>query len=104
MPADSASSRLSISTYRPDIGSDDQVGLAVMWNITIQPWPSARAVIKGVPSVRRAQARLSISDDGSARTWRVTVTSAGISSPLKGLVAVKGARRWGDDQAMALPR
>src|SRR5438477_7466805 len=30
VPADKASSRLSISTYNPDIGSDDQPGLAAV--------------------------------------------------------------------------
>ena len=104
VPADSASSRLSMSTYSPDSGSDDQLGLAVMWNITFQPAPMPCAVISGVPSASRAQTRLSSSAEGSASTWRVTVTSPGISKPLKGELALKLARCCGCPQAMALPR
>ena len=51
------------------MGSDDQPGLAEVWNRTIQPEPMAWAVIKGVPSVNCAQVRLEMSADGS--TWNV---------------------------------
>ena len=75
-----------------------------MWNITTQPWPSGAAVISGVPSASCAQFLFCTSLAGSASTCRVTVTSDGTSRPLNGLWALKGARCWGADQAMALPR
>ena len=41
-PADSATSRRSMSTNRPDSGRFDQSALAVTWNSTIRPAPARR--------------------------------------------------------------
>ena len=54
-PADSATSRRSISTNRPDSGRFDQSALAVTWNSTIRPAPARRRVTSGVPSASVAQ-------------------------------------------------
>ena len=54
-PTESATSRRSISTNRPDSGRFDQSALAVTWNSTIRPAPRAAWVTSGVPSASRAQ-------------------------------------------------
>ncbi len=54
-PADSATSRRSMSTNRPESGRSDQSALAVTWNSTMRPAPRGAAVTSGVPSASRAQ-------------------------------------------------
>ena len=54
-PADSATSRRSMSTNRPDSGRFDQSALAVTWNSTIRPAPRVAWVTSGVPSASVAQ-------------------------------------------------
>ena len=84
-PADSATSRRSMSTNRPDSGRFDQSAFAVTWNSTISPGAARRpAVTSGVPSASVAQVWLARSAPGSASTWRVTCTSAGTARPANG--------------------
>ena len=94
-PRLTAMMRRSMSTKRPDNGSDVQVVFAVVWTRTIRPFPRRSAVTNGVPSVRRTQVFSARSRDGSASTWRDTVTSLGISRPAKGLSDENGASRAG---------
>ena len=75
-PADSATSRRSISTNRPDSGRLDQSALAVTWNST-----NAAGAMRRLGDQRRAigQRRPGMgarSALGSASTWRVIFTSA----------------------------
>ena len=83
-PADSATSRRSMSTNRPDSGRSDQSALAVTWNSTIRPAPRGAWVTSGVPSASRAQVASLSCAPGSASTWRVTFTSSGTARPANG--------------------
>ena len=102
-PPESATSRRSICTKRPESGSSDHSALAVTWNSTTRPWPRASPVTSGVPSASRAQMRGASCAEGSASTWRVTVTSFGTARPAKGEPSGKGARRCGCSQDSAPP-
>ena len=52
-PTDSATSRRSMSTNKPDSGRLDQSALAVTWNSTMRPAPLVASVTSGVPSRQR---------------------------------------------------
>ncbi len=83
----SATMRRSMLTNRPEMARFDHSGSAEVWTRMSQPLPRFAAVTSGVPSVSRAQVLPARSSVGSASTWRDTVTSAGMSSPAKGLAA-----------------
>ena len=80
-----------MSTNSPDSGRLDQSALAVTWNSTTRPAPRGAAVTSGVPSASSAQFRSASWAEGSASTWRDTVTSSGISRPVNGDAAGKRA-------------
>ena len=96
--------RLSISTNAPDNGRSDQRVSAVTWNNTIIPLPRRAAVTSGVPSPSVAQVWSDSPASGSARTWRVTVTSFGTNMPLNGLSCENPANCWGLSQLRLPPR
>ena len=89
-PCDRPTSRCSISTNRPDSGSDDHSGFAVVWISTSQPSSRLSAVTSGVPSDSRAQVRDDRSRLGSASTWRVTRTSSGMRQAGERAVGIEG--------------
>ncbi|MEJ0018162.1 MAG: hypothetical protein WDN25_16655 [Acetobacteraceae bacterium] len=88
-PTDSATSRRSMSTNRPDSGRFDQSALAVTWNSTTRPAPRVVCVTSGVPSASAAQVWLARSAEGSASTWRFDLHFVGDRQP--------GERRAGDE-------
>ncbi len=101
---DNPTMRLSISTKAPDSGRSDQRVSAVTWNNTIIPLPRLAAVTSGVPSPSVAQLCSESPASGSARTWRVTVTSLGTSMPLNGLSRENAASCCGLSQLRLPPR
>ena len=90
-PADKATRRRIMSGKSPESGRLDQSALAVTWNNTTRPEPRAASVTSGVPSARRAQVWEASCAEGSASTWRLTVTSSGTGRPANGDVAGNGA-------------
>ena len=96
--------RLSISTKLPDNGKFDHRVSPVTWNNTIIPLPRRAAVTSGVPSASVAQVLSLSAASGSARTWRVTVTSFGTGMPANGPPREKAASGCGLSQLSAPPR
>ena len=100
----SATMRRSISTKAPDSGRSDQRVSPVTWNSTIKPLPRCAAVTSGVPSASVAQVLSLNVASGSAKTWRVTVTSLGTVMPLNGLSRENAASGCGLSQLRLPPR
>ena len=96
-------SRSSICTKTPDSGSVDHSALAVTWNSTTCPCPSALRVTSGVPSASAAMVRSASVGSGCATIWLLTVTSSGTSRPKNGEVASKGRSALGSPQESAPP-
>ena len=87
-----------------DRGKSDHRVSPVTWNSTIKPLPRRAAVTSGVPSASVDQV-LSLSvASGSAKTWRVTVTSFGTGMPLNGLSRENAASGCGLSQLKLPPR
>ena len=102
-PADSATSRRSMSTNSPDNGRLDQSALAVTWNSTTRPAPRVACVTSGVPSASAAQVWPARSAEGSASTCRFTFTSSGTPRPANGELALNCATPAGSAQDNAPP-
>ena len=96
-------SRSSICKNRPESGRLDQLASALTCTSTIHPSPRRAAVTSGVPSASEAHVFSRRSGDGSANTWRLTVTSSGMLSPAKGEASGNGASVCGASQLSAPP-